>query len=126
MAPGALCPRKMLAMLISSSISGQCTPSGESSVCARCAAVAWARRGYHQSGARKMRPSWRRMLRCASSQVASTGAASSIRDHTGSVSMSCDEARRKPEALVRPKLVNNPNGLFGQFDERKRLAALKK
>ena len=37
-------------MLMSSPISGQWIPSGDSSICDLCSAVAANRRGYHQSG----------------------------------------------------------------------------
>jgi len=56
-AVGAFHPRRMLTTLMSSSIAGQWSPSGENSIAARWSALAASSRGYHHSGARRTRPS---------------------------------------------------------------------
>src|SRR3984957_9952890 len=63
LAPGAFAPRSMLATLMSSSISGQWIPSGESSTRDFCSAVAATSRGYHQRGVWSTRPSARVTVR---------------------------------------------------------------
>src|SRR5690606_32821143 len=56
-APGAFAPRNIDAMEISSSISGQWSPIGISSMTFRAVGAASIRRGYHHNGADSVRPS---------------------------------------------------------------------